>query len=135
MRTRAAPGCSRRARATALRVSRSAAVVTVQELTTTKLRASASNAATSSLSAALVRHPRLTNVPPLPGGGLGWGLVKRQDRHERLLGDLHIAHPLHPLLAFLLLLQQLALARDVAAVALGDHILALRRNRLPRNHL
>ena len=34
--------------------------------------------------------------------------------------------PLHPLLAFLLLLEELALAGDVAAVALGGHVLAQR---------
>ena len=41
-----------------------------------------------------------------------------QDGEESLLRDLHAAHLLHPLLAFLLLLQQLALARDVTAVTL-----------------
>src|SRR5215831_6805251 len=60
--TRAAPGCSRRARETALRVSRSAAVVTVHELTTTKLCASDRRAAISSVSAAFVRQPRLMKV-------------------------------------------------------------------------
>ena len=47
-----------------------------------------------------------------------------QSRDERLLGHLDPAHHLHPLLAFLLLLQQLALAGDVTAVALGEHVLA-----------
>jgi hypothetical protein len=41
--------------------------------------------------------------------------------------------PLHALLAFLLLLEQLALARDVAAVALGEHVLAQRLDRLARD--
>src|SRR4029077_4412929 len=44
---------------------------------------------------------------------------------EGLLRDLDRAHHLHPLLAFLLLLEQLALARDVAAVALGGDVLAV----------
>ena len=43
---------------------------------------------------------------------------------ERLLGDLDAADLLHAPLALLLLLEQLALARDVAAVALGHHVLA-----------
>ena len=38
--------------------------------------------------------------------------------------DLDPADHLHPLLALLLLLEQLALAGDVAAVALGEHVLA-----------
>ena len=40
---------------------------------------------------------------------------------------------LHALLALLLLLEQLALARDVAAVALGQHVLALGLDRLARD--
>src|SRR5579884_2452687 len=58
-----------------------------------------------------------------------------QHRQERLLRDFHAAHALHPTLAFLLLLQQLALARDVAAVALRQHVLAHRRDVLARDHL
>ena len=42
---------------------------------------------------------------------------------------------LHPLLAFLLLLEQLALARDVAAVALGGHVLAQRLDGLAGDDL
>src|SRR5688572_6650870 len=53
-----------------------------------------------------------------------------QHRQERLLGDLDASHALHALLAFLLLLEQLSLARDVAAVTLGEHILAQRLHRL-----
>src|ERR1035437_4467893 len=53
---------------------------------------------------------------------------------ERFLRDLHAAHALHALLAFLLFLQQLALARDVAAVTLGQHVLADRADSLPRDH-
>src|SRR5215472_12626983 len=61
--------------------------------------------------------------------------LQGQDGHEGLLGDLHIADPLETLLARLLLLQELALARDVAAVALGDHVLAERRHRLAGDDL
>src|SRR5215510_783587 len=63
------------------------------------------------------------------------GLVNLQHRQERLLRDLDGSHLLHALLSFLLLLEQLALAGDVAAVALGEHVLAQWANRLPRDHL
>src|SRR5690606_4782536 len=49
--------------------------------------------------------------------------VHLQHRQEGLLRDLHAADLLHALLAFLLLLQKLLLARDVATVALGQHVL------------
>src|SRR5918992_1542049 len=66
---------------------------------------------------------------------LGGGLIQLEHREERLLRHLHAAHLLHALLAFLLLLEQLALARDVAAVALRDHVLAHRLHRLARDDL
>src|SRR5215475_2250344 len=44
--------------------------------------------------------------------------VRGQGGNERLLRHLHPTDGLHALLAFFLLLQQLALARDVAAVTL-----------------
>ena len=47
-------------------------------------------------------------------------VVQAERGDERLLGDLDAADLLHPLLAFLLALEQLALPRDVTAVALGD---------------
>jgi hypothetical protein len=47
--------------------------------------------------------------------------------------DLDRPDLLHPLLALLLLLEQLALPADVAAVALGQHVLALGLDRLPRD--
>ena len=56
-----------------------------------------------------------------------------QHRQERFLRNLHGADALHALLAFLLLLEQLALARDVAAVALGQHVLAQRLDRFARD--
>src|SRR5262245_54051585 len=66
-----------------------------------------------------------------PGGpadlfGFGSHLEHRQ---ERFLRDLDLPHPLHALLAFFLLLEELALARNVAAVALGEHVLAHRLDR------
>src|SRR5215831_11519760 len=53
-----------------------------------------------------------------------------QYRQKGFLGDLDAADALHALLAFLLLLEQLALAGNVAAVALGEHVLAHRPYRL-----
>src|SRR5690242_7422793 len=51
-------------------------------------------------------------------------VVAGEDGDEGLLRDLHGTHHLHPLLALLLLLQQLPLAGDVTAVALGEDVLA-----------
>src|SRR5688572_31647022 len=51
-------------------------------------------------------------------------VLRLQDRHEGRLGDLDVPHHLHLLLALLLLLEELALPADVAAVALGRHVLA-----------
>src|SRR3989442_14335880 len=62
-------------------------------------------------------------------------LVNLQDRQECLLRDLDRAYLLHPLLAFFLLLEQLALARHVAPIALGGHVLAQRADRLAGDHL
>src|ERR1700728_1063464 len=53
---------------------------------------------------------------------------------ERLLRHVDAADGLHPLFAFLLLLQQFALAGDVTAVALGQHVFADRANILARNN-
>src|SRR5450755_4914737 len=49
-----------------------------------------------------------------------------QHREKSLLRNLDLADLFHALLAGLLLLEQLALARDVAAVAFGQHVLAHR---------
>ena len=66
-----------------------------------------------------------------------WTLVavELQDGQERLLGHLDAADLLHALLALLLALEQLALARDVTAVALGGHVLAERLHRLAGDDL
>ncbi|SOY47098.1 hypothetical protein CBM2588_A130033 [Cupriavidus taiwanensis] len=53
-------------------------------------------------------------------------VVDLQDGQEGLLRNLDGADLLHALLARLLLFQQLLLARDIAAVALGQHVLAQR---------
>src|SRR5215213_6043139 len=69
--------------------------------------------------------------------GERWGelLSNRQHRHKRLLRDLDRAHPLHALLPLGLLLEQLALAADVAAIALGQNVLAHRADRLASDDL
>src|SRR5215207_4907306 len=56
-----------------------------------------------------------------------------QHGEKCFLRNFDAADALHALLAFLLLLEQLALARDVAAVALGEHVLAQRLDRLARD--
>src|SRR5215813_10820986 len=61
--------------------------------------------------------------------------IHLQRRDERLLRDVDLAVLAHLLLAFLLLLQQLAFARDVAAVALGGHVLTESTHGLARDHL
>ena len=50
--------------------------------------------------------------------------VHLKNREKRLLRNLDRPHLLHSLFSFLLLLEQLALSRDVAAVALGENVLA-----------
>src|SRR6185312_43314 len=61
--------------------------------------------------------------------------VYLQNCEERLLRDLDRSDLLHALLAFLLLLEQFALARDVATVALGEHVLAQRLDTRARDDL
>src|SRR6185369_1667689 len=64
-----------------------------------------------------------------------WLLIHFEDGEKRFLRDLDPSHLLHALLAFLLLLEQLAFARDVAAITLRNHVLAERLDRLTRDHL
>src|SRR5215204_2466940 len=69
-----------------------------------------------------------SSVPSAKWAG-GWltpvSVVEPEGADEGLLGHLDPADRLHPLLALLLAFQQLALAGDVAAVALGEDVLAL----------
>src|SRR5690606_19426305 len=58
-------------------------------------------------------------LPRLGVLGLLAAALRRQRGDEGLLRDVDAADRLHPLLALLLLLEQLALAADVTAVALG----------------
>src|SRR3989441_6731587 len=62
-------------------------------------------------------------------------LVNLEDREKGFLGDLDCADLFHPLLSLSLLLEELPLARDVAAVALGGHVLAKRSDGLARDYL
>src|SRR5688572_31043017 len=66
---------------------------------------------------------------PLPRRGSPLHL---QRGDERLLRDVHLAELAHALLALLLLVQEFALPRDVAAVALSRHVLPERRDRQDR---
>src|SRR5690242_10345400 len=52
-----------------------------------------------------------------------------QNREEGFLRNVHLADALHAALAFFLFFEQLAFARDVAAVALGKNVLANRCHR------
>src|SRR6185436_4691891 len=61
--------------------------------------------------------------------------IHLQDREERLLRDVHASDALHSLLALLLLLEELALPRDVAAVALREDVLADGLDRLAAQDL
>src|SRR4051812_46352353 len=80
------------------------------------------------------RAPRRTVRTPRASRGSPLRVAEVEHGEECLLRHLDRADLLHPLLAGLLLLEQLALARDVAAVALRDHVLAPRLHRLARDH-
>src|SRR4051812_9926281 len=62
-------------------------------------------------------------------------LVDLKDRQEGFLRDLDRSHLFHALLALLLLLEKLALAADVSAIALRENVLADRLHRLARDDL
>ena len=83
---------------------------------------------------AAVRAERQVHVEVPDAAHLLPLLVEVEHGEEGLLRDLHPADLLHPLLALLLLLEQLPLARDVAAVALREHVLPPRLDRLARDH-
>src|SRR5262245_11497554 len=61
-------------------------------------------------------------------------VIRLKHREERLLRDLDLAHLLHALLTRGLLGPELALAGDVAAVALRSHVFAHCSDRLARNN-
>src|ERR1700692_4497555 len=60
-------------------------------------------------------------------------LADLQNGQKRLLRDFNLSDLFHAFLAGFLLLEQLAFARDVAAVALGEHVLAHRLDAGARN--
>src|SRR5262245_35759756 len=61
--------------------------------------------------------------------------VHLQRGDEGFLRDLDLAEAPHLLLSRFLLVEQLALAGDVAAIAFGRHVLAQSADRLSRDHL
>ena len=52
--------------------------------------------------------------------------IQFQHAHKGFLRNLHVSYLAHPLLTFLLLLQQLLLSGNIAAVALGEDVFAHR---------
>src|SRR3954447_23263607 len=80
------------------------------------------------------RAPRRTVRTPRGARGSPLRVAEVEHGEERLLRHLDGADLLHPLLAGLLLLEQLALARDVAAVTLREHVLPLRLHGLAGDH-
>src|SRR5439155_12143075 len=70
----------------------------------------------------LLTYARFPSVCLQPLGHPSSG-VHLQCGKERRLRDLHLAELAHALLALLLFFQELALARDVAAIALRRHVL------------
>src|SRR5713101_2952663 len=83
-----------------------------------------------------LRRGRATGgAAPVSRSGRTWRSFMRgrsalEHRQERFLRHLDLADLFHPLLAFLLLLEQLTLAGDVAAVTLGGDVLAHGLDRL-----
>src|SRR5690606_10428607 len=73
-------------------------------------------------------HSQTCNAP-------GTLVVYFQHGKEGFLRNLHVAHLFHPLLAGLLLLQQLLLAAGVTAITLGQYVLAQRLDRGARHDL
>src|SRR5690606_3332190 len=100
---------------------------------TTSTSASGADASAGS---AMTRSPRWFGARIRSGRGAPFTRILVADLEhgqERLLRDLDGADLLHATLPLLLLLQELALARDVTAVALGRHVLPHRTDRLPRD--
>src|SRR5882762_9534180 len=57
-----------------------------------------------------------------------------QNGEEGFLRNVHLADALHAALAFFLFFEEFAFARNVAAVALGENVLANRGHRFARDH-
>src|SRR5512142_471310 len=103
---------------------------------TTRTRSSLSTVVSSPDQA---RRQRSDVLERLIVGGVrracGSSIVEGQHGKERFLRDLDRPNTLHELLDFLLLLEELALAGDVAAVALRKHVLAHGPHRLARDDI
>src|SRR5437764_13354810 len=93
------------------------------------MKSSISGWATSS-TALLSPLPNASNAAAVASTFCSTLLIDLENGQERLLRNLHRSDLLHALLALLLLLQQLALAGDVATVELRGHVLAQRLHRL-----
>ena len=59
--------------------------------------------------------------------------VNLQHCHKRFLRDVQTADGFHAFFAFFLFFQQFAFAGNIAAVALGDYVFAVGRNRFARD--
>src|SRR6185437_5485448 len=70
---------------------------------------------------------------PAGAGAERSAVAHLERRQEGGLRDLDLAELAHALASFLLFLEKLALARDVAAVALGENVLAIGLDRLARD--
>src|SRR3546814_6077358 len=85
------------------------------------------------------RSTRTHTLFPFPtlfrSGSVSVFVAHAQRGDESLLRNAYRAVFAHPFLAFLLLLQKLPFARDIAAIAFGGHVLAQRRDRLACDHL
>ena len=77
-----------------------------------------------SVSRALPRESRAERALRQAGPRLKAVFADLQNGQESLLGDIDAADALHAFFAFFLFFQELAFARNVAAVAFGDHVLA-----------
>src|SRR5688572_10682518 len=80
-----------------------------------------------------VRPTRMAAKSKSTGSGFLLFAVDLEHGEEGFLRNVDAADLFHPLLAFLLLLQELLLAGGVAAVALGQHVLAQRLDRGARD--
>src|SRR6185503_1964449 len=80
-------------------------------------------------------RPRRSPPAGRRGTGRSSTLAPLQHREESLLRDLDCADLFHAFLALFLLFEQLALARHVAAVALGEHVLAQRLDVFARDDM
>src|SRR5450432_1331135 len=81
----------------------------------------------------------MTSRPASPAGRRlqagGASLRRLQDGDESLLGDVDLPDALHSFLSFFLLLEQLAFARNITAVALRGDVLAQGRDAFARHDL